>query len=87
LTVVMMMRIVGLIMVIALLTMPAAISSQFARSLKKMMIMASFLGAVFTLIGLWLSYRLNLTSGASIILVAGFSYLLSIALKTTLGKS
>jgi len=86
LTVVMMMRIVGLIMVIALLTMPAAISSQFARSLKKMMIMASFLGAVFTLIGLWLSYRLNLTSGASIILVAGFSYLLSIALKTVLGR-
>jgi len=81
LTVVMMMRMVGLIMVIALLTMPAAISGQFAKSLKKMMVLASILGALFILSGLWLSYWLNLTSGACIILVAGVSYLASLAIK------
>jgi len=81
LTVVMMMRMVGLIMVIALLTIPAAISGQFARSLKKMMVLASILGALFILSGLWLSYWLNLTSGACIILVAGVSYLASLAIK------
>ncbi|MDN5367912.1 MAG: zinc transport system permease protein [Thermovirga sp.] len=81
LTVVMMMRMVGLIMVIALLTMPAAISGQFAKSLKKMMVLASILGAFFILSGLWLSYWLNLTSGACIILVAGVSYLASLAIK------
>jgi len=86
LTVVMMMRIVGLIMVIALLTMPAAISGQFVKSMKKMMVMASFLGALFTLIGLWLSYWLNLTSGACIILVAGVSYIASLAIKNSVNK-
>jgi zinc transport system permease protein len=35
---------------------------------------------LFTVVGLWLSYSWNLTSGASIILVAGAAYLLSLAL-------
>jgi zinc transport system permease protein len=37
---------------------------------------SSLLGALFTIIGLWLSYAFNLTSGASIILVAGISFFL-----------
>jgi zinc transport system permease protein len=84
LTVVMMMRVVGLIMVIALLTMPAAISGQFVKNMQKMMILASLLSAVFTTVGLWLSYSLNLTSGATIILVAGAAYLLSVIVKPML---
>ncbi len=79
LTVVMMMRVVGLILVIALLTMPAAISGQWIKEMKQMMVLASILGIIFTTMGLWLSYWLNLTSGATIILVAGASYLLSTA--------
>jgi zinc transport system permease protein len=84
LTVVMMMRVVGLILVIALLTLPAAIANLFARDMRQMMILASILGAVFTLIGLWLSYTLNLTSGAAIILVAAGAYLLGLLLKRKL---
>ncbi len=86
LTVVMMMRVVGLIMVIALLTMPAAISGQFVRDMKRMMVLASILGVLFTTTGLWLSYFLNLTSGATIILVAGFAYLLSLAVKPLMSR-
>jgi zinc transport system permease protein len=78
LTVVMMMRVVGLIMVIALLTLPAAISAQFVRQMKSMMFLSSLLGMVFTTLGLFLSYFFNLTSGATIILVAGTAYLLSL---------
>jgi zinc transport system permease protein len=84
LTVVMTMRVVGLIMVIALLTMPAAISAQFVNTLKKMMVLSSVLSVAFTTVGLWLSYRLNLTSGATIILVSGAAYLLSLMLKPLL---
>jgi len=82
LTVVMMMRVVGLIMVIALLTLPAAISAQFVRQMKSMMILSSLLGMVFTTLGLFLSYFFNLTSGATIILVAGTAYLLSLIWKS-----
>lgn len=81
LTVVMMMRVVGLIMVIAMLTMPAAISGYFFRDMKKMMVGAIFLGVVFTVVGLFASYAWNLTSGASIILVSGIAYLLSLAIR------
>ena len=81
LTVVMMMRVVGLIMVIALLTIPAAIAGQWIRELKRMMLVASLLGVVFTTAGLWLSYFLNVTSGATIILVAGACYLVSLAIQ------
>ena len=80
-TVVMMMRVVGLILVIALLTLPAAIANLFASNMKQMMILASILGAVFTLIGLWISYSYNLTSGAVIILVAAITYFLGLLFK------
>ncbi len=83
LTVVMMMRVVGLIMVIAMLTIPAAISGQFIKDMKKMMALASILGVIFTTTGLWLSYFLNLTSGATIILVSGAAYLLTGAMHFT----
>jgi zinc transport system permease protein len=78
LTVVMVMQVVGLIMVIALLTIPAAIAIQFVKDLQQMMLMACILGIIFTTTGLWLSYIFNLTSGATIILVAGTAYLLSL---------
>ena len=81
LTVVVMMRVVGLIMVIALLTIPAAIAGQFAGGLRRMMLLACLLGMGFTLAGLTLSYALDLTSGATIILVAGTAYLAVLGLR------
>jgi zinc transport system permease protein len=81
LTVVMMMRVVGLIMVISLLTIPAAISGQFVKNLKQMMVIATILGVIFNIIGLWLSYNFNLTSGATIILVSGIVYLVCMGWK------
>ena len=81
LTVVVLIRVVGIILVIALLTIPAAIARHFTYSLKKMMLLAILLGIVFTFSGLWLSYLLDLASGATIILVSG------LALFTSFGVS
>ncbi|NLD74256.1 MAG: metal ABC transporter permease [Chloroflexi bacterium] len=86
LTAVMMMRVVGLIMVIALLTIPAAISGMYAQDLRRMMVMGSLLGMLFTVIGLWLSYTLNLTSGATIILVSGSVYLVALAARPLVAR-
>lgn len=77
-SIVLVIQVVGLILVIALLTIPPFIAEKYARSLAQMMIGSSLLGALFTTAGLWFSYRYNLTSGASIILVAGFGFLLSL---------
>jgi zinc transport system permease protein len=78
-TVVVVIQIVGLILVIALLTIPPFIVEKYAKSLFQMMAGASLLGAVFTVGGLWLSYAFNLTSGACIILVAGVGFFLFLA--------
>ncbi len=77
LTIVVLIRAVGIVLVIALVTIPAAIAYQFTKSLKKMMIMAVILGAVFTIAGLWLSYVLDIASGATIIIVSAFTLLAS----------
>jgi zinc transport system permease protein len=70
----MVIQVVGLILVIALLTIPPFIVERYAQSLFQMMVGASVLGAVFTVAGLWLSYAFDLTSGASIIMVAGAAF-------------
>ncbi len=77
LTVVLLVQVVGLILVIALLTLPAAIAGHYIHTMGRMMILASLLGMVFTSIGIWLSYVLDMPTGAIIILVAGGSYILS----------
>ena len=77
LTVVMIIRVVGLILVIALLTIPPFIAEKFTGSLRAMMALSSILSCLFTITGLWLSYLFNLTSGATIILVAAAGFFMS----------
>jgi zinc transport system permease protein len=70
LTVVIAIKIVGLILVIALLTIPIYIAQNIASSLFTMMIFSGLIASFFTITGLWFSYTFNLTSGACIILVS-----------------
>ncbi len=77
LTVVLLVQVVGLILVIALLTLPAAIAGHHVQTLGRMMVLASLLGMLFTTAGIALSYFWDLPSGPVIILVAGLAYLLS----------
>ncbi|MDK9705632.1 MAG: metal ABC transporter permease [Desulforhopalus sp.] len=79
-TVVMVVQVVGLILVIALLTVPPSISEKYTKSLAKMMICSCFLGMIFTTGGLWLSYKFDVTSGAAIIFLAGVVFFLSLIL-------
>jgi zinc transport system permease protein len=69
-TVVMLIRVVGVILVMALLTIPAAVSEIFTKRLLHMMFGAAALSLLFTLLGLWLSYVTNLPSGATIVILA-----------------
>ncbi len=82
LTVVLLIRVVGLILVIALLTLPAAVAGQWTRSLGRMMALASLLGALFTTGGLALSYGPDLPAGATIILLAGAVFIASTLIRS-----
>jgi len=67
---VVLIKVVGIILIIALLTIPAAMARQFTHSLKRMMLLSVLFGAVFAVGGLWLSYALDWASGATIVLVS-----------------
>lgn len=73
--VVILIRVVGFILIIALLTAPAATAKQITSRFGRMMLYAIGFGMLYSCIGLWVSYTWNVPSGASIILVSGISYL------------
>lgn len=76
-TVVLLIQVVGLILVIALLTLPAAVAEHYVSSVGRMIVLATLLGGLFTSTGLALSYGPDLPAGPTIILVAGGVYVVS----------
>jgi len=81
LTVVLLLTVVGVVMVIALLVLPAAVAGFFSRTLKQNMILAVLLSVAFTTVGLAVSYQPNLPAGATIIILAGATYLVVMLVK------
>ena len=86
LTVVVAIKIVGLILVIALLTIPVYIAEKLSSSLASMMSISAVFSLLFTLAGLYLSYTYDLTSGASIILVAAIFLVLFLSVNSLLHR-
>ncbi len=78
LTTIVLMKVTGLIMVIALLTIPAAIAEKFSSSLLKMMLLATLLSFLFSVTGLLLSWWLDLPSGPVIILFSSIVYFVTL---------
>ena len=81
LSVVVLIKVVGVILVIALLTIPAAIAKQYTYKIGHMMIFAVILGVILTMGGLYVSYLFNLASGATIVLVLGLGFIFSSAIQ------
>ena len=81
LTIVLLVRIVGIVMVIALLTLPAAVAGKFTSRMWQMMLLAVFFCMAFNTAGLAFSFYRGLSSGPSIILIAGLTYLIVISLQ------
>lgn len=75
-TVVVLIRVVGIILVIALLTAPAATAGFLTANLKRRMVYAALLGVVFCVAGLWISYVMNIASGAAIVILSVLCYFL-----------
>ncbi|NLN87886.1 MAG: metal ABC transporter permease [Syntrophomonadaceae bacterium] len=81
LTVVVIIRVIGIILILALLCVPPAVARMHTNNLKKMMLMSILLGVVFCLLGLWVSYRLQVASGAAIVIIAVLAYFGSVGLE------
>lgn len=67
LTIVFNIRVVGIILVISLLTIPQTIANLYTKSFTRIIFLAIIIGLLGTICGLLASYALNIPSGASII--------------------
>ena len=81
LSVVVLIKVVGVILLIALFTIPAAISKQYTYNLRNLMILATILAIILTSLGLILSFIFNLASGATIVMVLASAFLISYYIK------
>ena len=81
LSVVVLIKVVGVILIIALFTIPAAISKQYTYNLRNLMILATILAIILTSLGLILSFIFNLASGATIVMVLAAAFLISYYIK------
>jgi manganese/iron transport system permease protein len=81
LTIIVALQAVGIVLVAALLVTPAAAAYQLTSRFAPMMALSAALGVVSTVGGLYLSYFLRSSSGATIVLVATALFFLAIGLK------
>lgn len=87
LTIVLLVTTVGIVMVIAMLTLPPAVAGFFGRKLWQIMILAGLFCMLFTTLGIAVSYSYDLPTGATIIMIAGIVYLAAVLLKRFKKKS
>ncbi len=78
-SIVLLQTFVGIVMVIAMLTLPAGTAGYYVRNLATMMVQGVFLSIVFSVSGLAVSWNWDLPAGAVIVLLAGAVFLASSA--------
>ena len=79
-TIVVSIQTVGIIMVVSMLVTPAATAQLLVIRFGRMMAVAVVLAGVSAVLGLYLSYYLNLASGASIVLVETLFFVIALML-------
>jgi zinc transport system permease protein len=79
LTVAVMMKVVGLLLITSLLIIPAATARRFAGNPEIMALLASLLGSLAVVTGLFGSFNWDTPTGPSIVVAASLIFLLSLA--------
>jgi len=81
LTVTVSMRVVGLLLVSALMIVPVAVAQLVTRSFRRTMLVASVVGVVVCVLGLSFTYWNNVSPGAAIVVLAIATYLVVAVLR------
>lgn len=85
LTTVMAIKVVGIVLVVAMLVTPAATAQLLVRRVPAMMALGALIGMVAAVAGLYISYHADVASGAAIVLVATGMFLLALLLSPRRG--
>lgn len=80
-SVVLLQTFVGIVMVIAMLTLPAGTAGYRAKSLAGMMISACIFSVIFSVAGLATSWTLDVPAGATTVVIAGVAFLSGAAIQ------
>lgn len=86
-SIVLLIQVVGILLVMAMLTIPPAIGNIFTSSLSKMMALAVAISSLFCFFGMALAYYMDWPGGASIALLAGLTYVCCLLLPFRGGSS
>ncbi len=86
-SVILSIKLVGIILVSALLVTPSATAKLFSSSFKNFVILSAFFSLLSLIFGLFLSFFLNLASGALIVLFSTFLFVFSYSIKFLLSKN
>jgi len=76
-TIVVAIKVVGIVLVSAFIVIPAATGYQLAKSYRIMLTTSILCGIVASVAGLWLSFRFDLASGATIVLCSTLLFFLA----------
>lgn len=87
LTVVLLVSVVGIVLVIALMTLPVAVAGVFAKRLWQMMLLSALFTVLFTTAGLVVSYGPDLPAGATTIVIAGITYIVTLSVSRMVAKN
>ncbi|KXT77015.1 metal ABC transporter permease [Streptococcus sp. DD12] len=80
------MQSVGTILIVALFITPAATAYLYTNSLKAMIFLSSFLGALASVLGLFIGYSFNIAAGSSIVLTAAVFFAISFVIAPKQGN-
>jgi zinc transport system permease protein len=83
---VMVANVVGIIMIIALMTIPAAMANLFVKNLMWTMIYASLISILLAVLGLFIALGLNIPPGATAVLVIGCAFIVALVYKHLIGR-
>jgi manganese/iron transport system permease protein len=84
-TIVVSLQAVGIVLVVAMITTPAATAQLLVKRFGQMIALAALIGVTSSIVGLYVSYALDIASGASIVLTETFAFLVAL-LTTSIGK-
>ena len=80
------LQIIGLLLITAMLIIPAATSRRLARSPQQMALFATLIGIFSVVLGIYLSVEVDAPSGPSIVIVSAVLFFLSYFFGTFLNK-
>ena len=77
-TIVVSLQAVGIVLVVAMITTPAATAQLLVKRFGQMIALAALIGVTSSIVGLYVSYALDIASGASIVLTETFAFLVAL---------